>query len=275
MTGVRIIDRQVKTFNKTLRPSGSKDVWEMGPQTNKKLRRVLFEGTLEYTDSVAMNLVLGEQDNAELKTFLQIAELLGQTLGQLVTPGLDIAQLSNPVKQDVLFKLVNQTTGVMKAIGDAKDQIPGAVAIVIAKHKLSVSTPQSNAKVLESDNDSARIELTGDSSKYTLVLVLTPTSAENPPNREFLDSSTDDCGEPKIKIPTNDGQVVVTKGQRKDVKIPDPRYRWYCGDDGDWSEEWATAPGGTNVADTHRASSGDTITWRWFRDKVPTPDLGP
>jgi hypothetical protein len=119
----------------------------------------------------------------------------------------------------------------------AKDQIPGSVAVAIVKHKLQVSAPGAATSVISQDGRVAHLELTGDHSNYTLTLVLEPTSEPNPANREFLDYSEDNCSQSALRIPkAGGGNVIVHKGDRRDVAIPARRYAWHCGDDD--SPDW-------------------------------------
>jgi hypothetical protein len=140
--GIKVINREVMMIRETIRPTGSKDIRETGPMTNQTLKRVLFAGQLAHTDSLASSLVVAEQDDAVLETFAAMTAAVGSVLANRVTPGLDLVHLSNPAKQDALVQLDTQVAGVMKAIGDDKDPIPGVVAIALTHQKPSVQAPR-------------------------------------------------------------------------------------------------------------------------------------
>jgi hypothetical protein len=80
--------------------------------------------------------------------------------------------------------------------------------------------------------------------------------------RVALGTETDRCSEAILLVQTNGQPAEVRKGQVQEIRVPDSRFWWNCGD----IREWTTAPPGTNFVIVQRAPEGREITWHCFRD---------
>lgn len=276
IAGLHVIDGQTTTLGrKEIRPNNpSKDVWEMGPNSNDVLHRSLYEHKIKMCDRAAFTLVISEQDNAQLK---EIEQLIKDTIKLAVTA---IAQevgadhfLGTGEFDDkkALDTLISDTKAILGALDDNHDQPIGVVEISMSGATVKVKGVGSSVKEISSTFKKTEHELTGFGSKYRLRIWVEDGSKPAPKHRVFLDRSKDQCGEDKLWVESKNGNVLLKKGESKDVYVKSDRYTWHCGDLDE--NDSSNAPDSTNLAVTTRAASGREIRWEWFEERTAVADF--
>jgi hypothetical protein len=278
LAGVKKIKGQTTTLlRKEVRPNNpSRDVWEMGPNSNDRLHRSLFEASMNHADSAALTLVLSEQDNAQLKMIEDIIKhaiegaitYLAQEVG--ASGFLGTGKFDDKKALDTLFA---DTRALVLALVDRQDQPLGVVSIVLAGNKLEVKPSGGDtglARVISRTDDSADVELTAFGSKYRLRLYREVGDLPAPKHRVFLDRSKDQCGEDKLWVQSKTGDVLIRKGETRDVYVKTDHYTWHCGSKSEIDR--SNAPDATNLAVTTRAPSGREISWEWFTEATAVAD---
>jgi hypothetical protein len=279
LAGVKIIDGDTTTLTrKEVRPnSSSKDVWEMGPNSNDALHRVLFEHDLNMVDQAAFTLVLSEQDNAQLNEIEQLIKNTIKAGVQYLSQEMGASDFLGTGKFDdkkALDTLISDTKQLIGALGDRQDQPIGVVEIKIDKGaKLILKGVGSGASTVSAHAQKGAIQLTGFKSKYLVKFYLEDGNQKAPINRVFLDKSGDKCGDDNLWVDGKDGLVLIAKGESKDVYLggePGDRYHWHCGSKDE--DDSSNPPDGTNLAVTTRAASGRDIRWMWYSETRAKPD---
>ncbi len=79
-----------------------------------------------------------------------------------------------------------------------------------------------------------------------------------------LSDEKDQCGEANLFVEGRGGFYKLGKGQGKPVAINNRRFSWYC----DTTQEWATAPEGTNLLIASRHAQTREVTWTCAREKI-------
>ena len=256
----------------TFRRNGNPDVWEMGAASARSLERNLLEVDLKRGDWVALNVTIAEQDNAQLTALTALTSALAGDLQGLAgtafgwSAGRMAAGAAAGLFGSVLAKEIEE-------IGDSGDQIVGSFNVGVEPGKLTLSgLGTAGAKAGFSVLPTTKhVVLSQHGARYRVQLRLTPRSEPAPKGRTYLSTELDMCSEVALTVPSTEGDVVIKKGQTRDVRIPDRRFEWYCGT----TQEWATAPPNTNLVEAYRASTGRRIKWRCFEEHTLSPDLRP
>lgn len=267
LTGGRMIDGKDAAFLPTeVRPSGSRDIWEMGPSSNEKLTRTLFEGKLGGGDRAVVNVLVGEQDNAQREALKNLFMTVAQYGGDMIEKELGTEGTYDAFKGATQQEIVDATVELINDLGKRSDQAVGLFSISAGRNKLEVTAGDGVfSKVTKSDAKSATVELSGYGGAYTVKLRLEDAdSAPRPATAVFLGEEYDKCGGDVLKVSGKN----IKKGQTVVVSVPKPRFDWYC----DGTLEHTTAPAPTNEVQVKRAASGRDITWRTFFTSTPDPD---
>lgn len=248
---------------KTIRPSGSPDIWEMGPKSLVKQQRVLYEGEHTASEQAFFALAIGEQDNAQIAMlsalFGDMATLIETALG-MHTNNNEVPAAFGPAARNAVER-----------INDNGDDLIGAMLITVGGgRKLRVdATGNMFVKITESSNTEVSAELTGSGALYNIRLWVEDTAVPRPATRKVVGKTSDKCGEQDLWVVGKDGQVLMRKGDVKEIPLGAGEFKWFC--DGD--EERAVANAGTEVLSARRASSGRNINWIFLREDTATPDF--
>lgn len=267
LSGARTVNGKDTAFIPTeVRPSGSRDIWEMGPSSNKTLTRTLFEGSLSPQDRAVLTVAIGEQDNAQRDALVNLFKAVAQYAGDALEKELGTEGTYDAFKGATKEEIVADAVALINDIGKRDDQVLGVIAISASRGKLEVTGGEGMfSKVTASDARSATVKLSGYGGSYTVKLRLEEAdSAPRPATAVFLSEELDKCGEDVLKV----SGKTIKKGQTVVVSVPNPRFDWYCGG----SLEHTTAPAPTNEVQVKRAASGRDITWRTFFSSTPAPD---
>jgi hypothetical protein len=275
LAGVTVISGQTIGLQRKMqvRPNNpSKDVWEMGPNSNDLLHRTIYEGSLGGLDSAAFTLVINEQDNAQLNQLLQLLKDIGNMIGTVLAQQVGVSDFLGTGEFDdkqALDTLVSDSKALLLALNDNKDQPVGVAAITMRGGTLRVTGIGGFSTVLSASTKAAELELTGFGSKYRLRLIVEDGNLAAPQTRLFLDRYDEDrCGETNLKIESKNGNVLVHKGETKEAYIKSDKYTWYCGG----SDEKDNAPDATNLAVLTRAPSGRDMKWEWYLESTAVAD---
>lgn len=246
---------------KTIRPAGSPDVWEMGYASLVKQHRVLFEGKLTADEKAYFAVAIGEQDNAQAAA---ISLMLGDIAGF-------IGGLEPPAGGDVPGSFGPAAKATVERIRDKGDDVIGMFVVTVGGgRKLSVDgSTNTKVKILESSSTEVLAELSGGGARYQVRLWVEDTELPRPKSRKVVGKTSDKCSEDDLWVQGNDGQVLLHKGDTKDIPRGAGQFTWYC----DGSEESAVADPGTEVISARRASSGRNIDWVFLREDTATPDF--
>lgn len=267
LTGGRVVGGQEATFApKQVRPAGSRDIWEMGPNSNKSLVRTLFEGALATTDRATISVVVGEQDNAQREALKNLFMTIAFAGVDLLMKELINHDIHGAFKTATRVEIVDATMALVKAIGKQEDQVLGMFTVTASRGALKVAASgDANAKVVAGDATSATVKLSGYGGNYTVKLRLEDAGATpRPTSTVFLGEERDSCGKNDLQV----SGKVLRKGQTVEVAVPDRRFPWRCGS----TLEWTTAPAPTNRVKVTRAAEGRDILWRCLHAFTPAPD---
>ncbi len=246
---------------KTKRPSGSPDIWEMGLRSLPELERVLFEGQVAGGQQEHFAVAIGEQDNAQIETLsLLFGDIAGFIAGLAVDPqGGDL---------DAFEPAARATVDRIRTKGD--DVVGFFIVSVGPGRKISVETSGATfGEVLSSSTKEVTLKLTGKGAVYNARLWVEAPSEPVPKGRKVAGKTSDKCSHQDLWVVGDAGQVLVKKGERKDVPIGPGTFTWYCGG----SEESAGADAGTDVVNVRRAMTGRNIDWVFFRENTLVPDF--
>jgi hypothetical protein len=244
------------------RPAGSPDIWEMGLNSLPKLHRVLFEGEVSAKERAYFAVAIGEQDNADMQA-------LGALFGDI--PALIDGMAPPEGQSQVPASFEPAARAVVERIRDEGDDIVGYFVVTVGGgRKLEVEANNNTfVKITSRTATEVKAELDGRGAKYQMRLWVESPSVAVPPARKIVGTTVDRCSENDLWVVGNDGQVLVKKGESKDVRIGEGRFTWYC----DGTKESSRADEGTDVVTVRRASTGRKITWRFFREDTLTPDF--
>lgn len=246
---------------KTIRPSGSPDVWEMGYASLIKQHRVLFEGELSADDRAYFAVAIGEQDNAQAAAISFMLGDIAGFIGNLDTPpGVSVPSSFGPVAK-----------ATVERIHDKGDDVIGMFVVTVGGgRKLSVDgSANTKVKILESSKTEVLAELSGGGARYHVRLWVEGLDTPRPATRKVVGKTSDKCSEQDLWVVGNGGQVLLHKGETKEIPRGAGRFTWYC----DGSEESAVADPGTDVISARRASTGRNIDWIFLREDPATPDF--
>lgn len=267
LSGARVVAGKEAAFIPTeVRPSGSRDIWEMGPNSNKTLTRTLFEGDLGVRDRAVLTVAIGEQDNAQRDALVNLFKAVAQYAGDALEKELGTEGTYDAFKGATKDEMIGDAIALINDIGKRDDQVVGAFSITASRGSLKVGAGAGMfSKVTAKDGKHATLELSGYGGSYTVKLRLEEVAdAPRPATAVFLSEEFDKCGEDILKV----SGKTIKKGQTVEVSVPKPRFDWYC----DGSLEHTTAPAPTNKVQVKRAASGRDITWRTFFASTPAPD---
>ncbi len=275
LAGFKVIGGRVTRFDaKSLRPDNpSKDVWEMGYQSNDHLTRLLFASKMKLLDAAGLLLAIHEQDPVGESQFSDrkeknrdavnaLMDALGGDGFLLDETGDDRATLDSVVDDmDRLLRLAPW------------HQALGLVQVKVRGGQLEVKPVGESASIVsQPDGRTVEVEVSGFRARYRLTLVLEKDDTSRPKTRVFLDRSEDACGADNLWVESKNGDILIKKGDPDtDVYIKDDRYSWHCGSHD--SDDSSNAPDATNVAVTRRAATGGKITWTWYSERTLKPDL--
>ncbi len=246
----------------TKRPAGTPDIWEMGKNSLPKLDRVLFEGDVSTQEQAYFAVAIGEQDNAQVQA-------LGALFGDI--PAL-IDGIAVPEAQgEVPDSFEPAARAAVERIRDKGDDIVGFFIVSVGGgRKLSVqANANTYAKITSRTRTKVEAELTGRGAKYQLRLWVESPEAPVPAGRKLVGTTGDGCKERDLWVHGKNGQVLVKKGQTKEVPLGAGAFTWYC----DGTKERSVANAGTDVVLVRRASTGRRIDWRFFREDPLKPDF--
>lgn len=267
LSGARVVDGKQTAFIPTeVRPSGSRDIWEMGPSSNKTLTRTLFEGELSSKDRAVLTVAIGEQDNAQRDALVNLFKAVAQYAGDALEKELGTEGTYDAFKGSTKQEIINDAVGLINDIGKRDDQVVGVFAVSASSGKLEVTGGDGMfSKITANAGKTATVKLSGYGGSYTVKLRLEDVAdAPRPDTAVFLSEEYDKCGEDILKV----SGKKIKKGQTVEVSVPNKRFDWYCGG----SLEHTTAPAPTNHVQVKRAASGRDITWRCFFASTPAPD---
>lgn len=255
-----------------VRPPGSRDIWEMGPNSNKTLVRTLFEGNLSSLDTAVLSVAIAEQDNAQLNSFKEILGDLIQFAGDALEKELGTEGTYDAFKGSTKEKMIQDAVGLLKTLGDRKDQSIGMAVLTAKGTHLTAKVGQGMySSVASSSNDEVTVKMTGFGSSYVARFRLVPADSEpRPASALFLSNEHDSCNAPqKLLVDSKQGKIKIAPGQSwTDIHVKNRRFDWWC----DGSLEHTTAPDPTNLVQARRASSGGAIDWKCFYETTPGPD---
>jgi hypothetical protein len=252
---------------KTVRRTGDRDIWEMGPNSAPTLHRTLFEGKSSPLWGNTFMLVIAEQDN---KWIGLMETLLSGGLATLAKAA-EGAFAKESDAQKVVQKLKGEFKAIAQRVSADQDQIIGAVAITMKGARLQVEAHANlHSEVIDADPKHPKIRLRGGKGyEYELTLYVEKATTSPPVVHDFIGLEDDDCSG-DLWLETKDGNVQLKKGKRKGFVPKSHEFQWHC--DGD--EEITRATPKTDYVIASRANSGDEILWRIFKDYTPAPDLG-
>jgi hypothetical protein len=246
---------------KTIRPAGSPDIWEMGYNSLIKQHRVLFEGELTADEKAYFAVAIGEQDNAQ-------AAVLSLMFGDIAG---FIGGLEPPAGGEVPASFGPAARATVERIRDKGDDVIGMFVVTVGGgRKLSVDgSTNTKVKILESSSKEVLAELSGGGARYHVRLWVEDSELPRPKTRKVVGKTSDKCSEDDLWVNGNDGQVLLHKGDTKEVRRGAGQFTWYC----DGSQESAVADSGTEVISARRASSGRNIDWVFLREDTAVPDF--
>ncbi|MFV8756393.1 hypothetical protein ACNOYE_38080 [Nannocystaceae bacterium ST9] len=266
LTGGRMSGGKESAFSPSeIRPSGSRDIWEMGPNSNKTLVRTLAEGKLGSDDRAVINVLVGEQDNAQREALKNLFVTIAQYGGDMIEKELGTEDTYDAFKGATQQEIVDATVELINDLGKRSDQAVGLFTISATRDELKVTAGDGVfSKVVASDSKTATVKLSGYGGAYTVKIRLEDASTARPASSVFLSEEYDKCGEDDLKV----SGKTIKKGKTVTVAVPKPRFDWTCGG----TLEHTTAPAPTNEVQVKRAASGRDITWRCFFSSTPDPD---
>ncbi len=267
LSGARVVDGKQTAFIPTeVRPSGARDIWEMGPSSNKTLTRTLFEGSLSAKDRAVLTVAIGEQDNAQRDALVNLFKAVAQYAGDALEKELGTEGTYDAFKGSTKQEMIDDAVALINDIGKRDDQVVGVFAISASRSKLEVTGGDGMfSKVTANGGKSSTVKLSGYGGRYTVKLRLEDVAdAPRPDTAVFLGEEHDKCGEDVLKV----SGKKIQKGQTVEVSVPNKRFDWHCGG----TLEHTTAPAPTNKVQVRRAASGRDITWRCFFASTPKPD---
>jgi hypothetical protein len=246
---------------KTIRPAGNPDIWEMGYNSLIKQHRVLFEGELTADEKAYFAVAIGEQDNAQAAVLsLMFGDIAGFIGGLEAPAGGEVPESFGPAAR-----------ATVERIRDKGDDVIGMFVVTVGGgRKLSVDgSTNTKVKILESSNKEVLAELSGGGARYHVRLWVEDSELPRPKTRKVVGKTSDKCSESDLWVHGNAGQVLVKKGETKEVPRGAGQFTWYC----DGSQESAVADSGTEVISVRRASSGRNIDWVFLREDTAVPDF--
>jgi hypothetical protein len=250
---------------KTVKRSGDPDIWQMGSMTAPTLHRTLFKGKSSALRENRFMLVVAEQDNSWIG-FIETILSGGLATLQHAVDG-DYGQPSQA--ETVVDELQDEFKAIVQRVAADEDQIIGALVITMKGSRLAVETDgKLFSTVLDDDPKRPVVKLFGGGSNYELTLYIEGAESTPPVAHDYFGLEEDDCGG-DLWIETVDGNVQLGKGKRKGFVPKSHEWNWHC--DGD--EEITRASPATDYVIASRASSGDQILWRVFKDYTPAPDF--
>ena len=244
-----------------VKPAGNPDIWEMGYNSLIKQHRVLFEGELSADEKAYFAVAIGEQDNAQ-------AAVLSLMFGDIAG---FIGGLEPPAGGEVPGSFGPAARATVERIRDQGDDVIGMFVVTVGGgRKLSVDgSTNTKVKILESSSTEVLAELSGGGARYHVRLWVEDSDLARPKTRKVVGKTSDKCSENDLWVHGNDGQVLLHKGDTKEVPRGAGQFTWYC----DGSQESAVADAGTEVISARRASSGRDIDWVFLREDTATPDF--
>ncbi|MBK8713511.1 MAG: hypothetical protein IPN32_02075 [Deltaproteobacteria bacterium] len=255
-----------------VRPPGARDIWEMGPNSNKTLVRTLFEGDLSALDTAVLTVAIAEQDNAQLNSFKEILGDLIQYAGDAIEKELGTEGTYDAFKGSTKEKMIQDAVGLLKTLGDRKDQTIGVAVLTAKGTHLTAKTDAGMYSTIASASDKeVKVKMTVFNGSYVAHFRLVAADSEpRPSSALFLSNERDSCNAPqKLLVDSKQGKISVAPGQSwTDIHVKNRRFDWWC--DGDL--EHTTAPDPTNLVQARRASSGGAIDWKCFYESTPGPD---
>jgi hypothetical protein len=266
LVGARVVGGEEAVIaGKEVRPDGSRDIWEMGRKSNKRIVRTIFEGELGAADRATIAVIVNEQDNTEREAMkLEYTDLPLQCDQRGKETGL--APVFDGFGEKTRKEIQSGPDNYVSSTAWKAHQVLGAFAATAGRDSLQiVPSREFDTKIVESDRTSATLTLRA-CGHYTVKLRLEDAAAvPRPASKVFLSEEYDKCGEAVLKV----AGKTLAKGQSAEVSVPKRRFDWYCGN----TREFTTAPSPTTEVHVRRAASGRDITWRCFYAATPNPDL--
>lgn len=247
---------------KTIRPSGSPDVWEMGPRSLIKQQRTLYQGKLTADERAYFAVAIGEQDNAQIAA---LAVLLGDLGGIIDALDAPTGYANLPASFGPAAR------AAVERIRDKGDDVIGAFVVTVGGgRKLEVAgTAATHVKILSSSTTEVTAELNGAGARYRVRLWVEDSDLAHAIGTQVVGKTDDDCGENDVWVNSDGKQILLKKGETKDMPLGPGSFKWFC----DGSEESASADAGTEVLSARRLPSGSHIDWVFYERHTVMPDF--
>ena len=256
--------------NYTMRPIAGRDIYEMGPNSNKSFNFSLFNGSIKPKEMVAFGLAIIEQDNEQRPSILQLSGALGLATGAVVATLIGEMELGAQLAQKAKTEIEEGLKKLYESFDKQTQQLIGDVAITVANKGNGpqlVVKAQNNSGVSTSTPNMVELVLSGAKSNYTLRVYLEKTTVLFKSNYIFLDAFYDDkcrCGNVYVinrgsnRLDSNLKEIPISTGGEP--------YRWYCCD----GPNSANPPDWTNLIMASYQNQKN-ITWKWYHKQGEAP----
>lgn len=233
----------------------SKGEWSMGAKANHFMLHNLFEGKVGAREDVAFVLVVADNDRGgDWQS--------GNTIAaeeRAADWGLARVRANVPVQQRQAVR-DQLAANVRQAVHDVlwgTDDLLGFVAFAFQNGKLKVFSPSGSFSRIETASiDAAKITLHGLGSNYTVDLSVQDAATPAPRRWDYLSTEDEECDQHHVRVTSeNGGEVVLGRGQVKDVDVVWRHIAWRCGDE----QEVTDGPANTHWAVVRRKPTGEDM----------------
>ena len=253
----------------TVRPQLSRDFWAMGADAATEFRTTIFEGPLGADDIAVFGVLFAEQDNRDPTSLVAGFTLATTNLVRRITSDLaDGAGLS----PRAIGSLGSEVIKLGHQMMTNRDELLGAVEIVVRGDALTVGTPDDTSSLLVSSSPATSVvNLRGAGGRYRVEFVLEDQARARPITQTFLARESGECEAAGLYVERRGGGMVqVRKGNhRVAVPVAVGGFLWQCGKPTEPAV--LAAPRDTGLVMVTRHASDGAVTWDCYHQREAEP----